>query len=94
MPTYKHCQEGFQTLVDELDDLDTPTFRDIWFIRARDLRREGCWRECSNLMKVAHAHDIGLEPNPKSFIGHLYRISRYSTNNRYSSSILSKEEKI
>ena len=93
MPTYKDCQEGFRSLVDCVEDLDSPTFRDIWFQCARQLRQKGCWRECSNLMKVAHSHDVGLNVNPKSFIGHLYRINRYSTNNRYSSNVLEEEDK-
>ena len=90
MTTYKNCQEGFRSLVDCVEDLDSPTFRDIWFQCARVLRQHGCWKECSNLMKIANAHDNGLEVNPKSFIGYIYRNNRSSTNNRYSSSILSK----
>ena len=89
MPTYNDCQEGFQSLVDCVEDLDSPTFRDIWFQCARLLRQNGCWEQCSNLMKVARAHDQGSEVNPKLF--HIYRINRCSTNNRCSSSILSKE---
>ena len=92
MPRYKDCQEEFRSLVDCVEDLDSPTFRDIWFECARLLRQKGCWKECSNLMKVAHAHDNGLEVNPKSFIGFIYRNNRSSSNNRYSSSILSKGE--
>ena len=92
MPTYQDCQEGFQRLAECVDDLDSPTFRDIWFQCARQLRQKGCWKECSNLMKVASAHDHGLEVNPKLFIRDIYRNNRSSTNNRYISSILSKGE--
>jgi len=43
-------------------------------------------------MKVARAHENNVEVNPKLFIGYIYRINRSSTNNRYSSNVLNKEE--
>ena len=94
-PTYEECEMKFQTLLGQIDDIESETYRSIWFIRVRALRRDGCWKHASELIKIARSHDLGKELNPiLGLIRNNGYIRGYS--NRYisNSNVLSKEEQV
>jgi len=94
-PTFVDCEMKFQILLNELEDIESDTYRDIWFTRLRSLRHDGCWKHASELTKIARNHDLGKELNPiLGLIRNNGYIRGYS--NRYitNSNVLSKEEQV
>ena len=83
MPTYQECQELYDRLLNDAEDLESSTFSEHWCYRAKMMKVEhGCWghfdRLISTLLKTRPKH-IGL-------IG----IAGFTRNR---SNVLNKEEK-
>jgi len=54
MPTFAECVEGYEILLSEIDDLESDTFREHWFYRARAYRvKTGCFVHYNKLMEAA-----------------------------------------
>lgn len=54
MTTFKECAEGYERLLNDIEDLESETFREHWYYRARQYRIEtGCFVHYYRLMETA-----------------------------------------
>lgn len=47
------CQELYRKLKNDMGDLESITFRCLWFERVQQLKEAGCWWHYSVLMRKA-----------------------------------------
>jgi len=94
-PTYRTCEEKFQMLREQMIDLESETFREIWFSQIRQLRQQGCWRQASELTKMQRAYDEGRGLNPAFRFIRINESSNMSSNRSITNSnVLSKEKQL
>jgi hypothetical protein len=54
MSKFDECVEGYERLLNDIEDLESDTFREHWFYRARAYRvKTGCFVHFNQLMEAA-----------------------------------------
>ena len=56
MPTIEECTEGYERLLNDLEDIESDTFREPWFYRAHVFKvMGGCKIQYNRLLEQAYA---------------------------------------